>query len=298
MIVRKKATETLTAVELDRGDVLEFTLSDGVVRRMEVISTSAEVILTTLKQLKVPEEGCLTNYRFRCEVRIDGQPLHMEREVATQRSFYDPWEFAGLRIWFDAVSDIFEFLTEEHGECRPRKDVRLALQDARLRVCPERLHPWCPLSEGALRIEDCYRGEDCWLGAYDGAAAHGGLDINHPPGTPLWAPLDIHDHYYFNSLEMGHKNNRWRGIHRWDNGAVWILQAHHMTELTVPEHEPIPKGKQFAKGAGVHSGVVDHSHFVFKIQEEGETILLDPWILFRQMYIDAGQRPGSPERKK
>jgi hypothetical protein len=27
-------------------------------------------------------------------------------------------------------------------------------------------------------------------------------------GTPLWALLDIHDHYYFNSPSMGHNNNR------------------------------------------------------------------------------------------
>lgn len=85
---------------------------------------------------------------------------------------------------------------------------------------------------------------------------------------------------------MGHNNNRWRGIHRWDNGSQWILQAHHMTELTVPEHQQITKGQQFAKGAGVLSGAVDHSHFVFKVYDEGEIVLLDPWILFWQMYRD------------
>jgi hypothetical protein len=129
--------------------------------------------------------------------------------------------------------------------------------------------PWCPLPEGGLRIEDCYRGEDCWMGAYNGASAHGGLDINHAPGTPLRAPIDIDDHYYFNSLAMGHSNNRWRGIHRWPDGSEWILQAHHMTELTVPEHRPIRKGEQFAWGAGVHSGVAHHSHFVFKVHALG-----------------------------
>ena len=85
---------------------------------------------------------------------------------------------------------------------------------------------------------------------------------------------------------MGHNNNRWRGIHHWENGAEWILQAHHMTSLTVPEHRPLKKGEQFANGAGVLSGEADHSHFVFKIHDYGETILLDPWILFWQMYKD------------
>ena len=98
--------------------------------------------------------------------------------------------------------------------------------------------------------------------------------------------MDIDDHFYFNSLEMGHNNNRWRGIRRWANGAEWILQAHHMTELTVPEHQPIRKGEQFAWGAGILSGAADHSHFVFKVHDEGETVYLDPWLLFRQMYLD------------
>ena len=190
-----------------------------------------------------------------------------------------------MQVWLDAVQDIFGFLNEAHGACRPGRHARFALQDAGLGICPEPLHPWCPLPAGGLRIEQSYRGEDCWLGAYNGASAHGGLDINHPPGTPLWAPVDIHDHCYFNSLAMGH-NNRWRGIHRWPDGSAWILQAHHMTALTVAEHTVISKGTQFARGAGVLSGAVDHSHFVFKVADGDGTILLDPWILFRQMYRD------------
>ena len=70
------------------------------------------------------------------------------------------------------------------------------------------------------------------------------------------------------------------------DGSEWILQAHHMTALSVPEHRPVGKGEQFARGAGVLSGAVDHSHFVFKVHDEGETIPLDPWILFWQMYQD------------
>ena len=284
--MERRAKSTLTAVEMDRGEVLDFGLFSGEVVRIELLSTSARVLCTSLTELKVEENGARTDYRFGCVLRVNGCEHVLEREVSTQRSFYEPWEIGGVRIWLDAVRNIFEFLVEAHGECRPRKQARFALQDAALGICPERLHPWCPLPEGGLRIEDCYRGEDCWLGAYNGASAHGGLDINHPGGTPLWVPLDIHDHYYFNSLAMGHNNNRWRGIHRWTDGSEWILQAHHMTELTVTEHEPVSKGEQFAWGAGVLSGAVDHSHFVFKVRDGGETVLLDPWILFRQMYRD------------
>jgi len=32
---------------------------------------------------------------------------------------------------------------------------------------------------------------------------------------------------------------------------------------------------------------VEHSHFAFAVHDEGETLWLDPWILFRQMYRDA-----------
>lgn len=281
-----KAKDTLTAVEMNRGDVLELELASGKAVEVELVSTSAQILRTTLKQPKVEEEAARTDYRFACVLSINGKEHRLEREVSTQRSFYEPWLIDGVRIWLDAVGDIFDFLTESHGECRPRKHARFALQDASLRICPDALHPWCPLPEGGLRIEDCYRGEDCWLGAYNGASAHGGLDINHPRGTPLWAPLDLDDHFYFNSLAMGHNNNRWRGIHRWPDGSEWILQAHHMTGLTVPEHTPLSKGQQFAWGAGVLSGAVDHSHFVFKVHDHGETILLDPWILFWQTYRD------------
>ena len=284
--MKRRAKDTLTAVEMNRGEVEEFEIVSGDVVRIELVSTQARVLRTTLKQPKVEEEAARTDYCFSCVLKVNGSEHVLEREASTQRSFYEPWEVQGVRIWLDAVQDIFDILAETHGECRPQRHARLAFQDASLRICPETIHPWCPLPPGGLRIEDCYRGEDCWLGAFDGASAHGGLDINHPRGTPLWSPLDIHDHFYFNSLAMGHNNNRWRGLHRWPNGAEWILQAHHMTELTVAEHQPIAKGQQFAWGAGVLSGGIDHSHFVFKIHDYGETLLLDPWILFWQMYRD------------
>lgn len=284
--MRHQAKDTLTALEMDRFEVEEFVLSSGRAVKFELVSTKAEVLRTTLKQLRIEEKAARTDYRFTCVLRIDGQEHELEREVSTQRSFYEPWEIAGVRIWFDAVKDIFAFLTETHGECAPRKEARFAIQDATLRICPERLHPWCPLPEGGLKIEQCYRGEDCWLGAYYGASAHGGLDINHPKGTPLWAPIDLDDQFYFNSVATGSKNNRWRGLRRWPNGAEWILQAHHMIELTVPEHIPLRCGQQFARGAGVWVGATEHSHFVFKIHDRGETVFLDPWILFWQMYRD------------
>lgn len=282
----KYAKDTFTPLELNVNDSVDFVLRSGKTVKIKILRTGASVIRTTLKELKVEEIRARTDYEFFCEAEVGKTTVIMRREVSTQASFYEPWTVNGVTIWLDAVDDIFDFLFETHGPCRPKKKVRLAIQDASLGICPEKLHPWCPLPDGGLRIEMCYRGEDCWLGAYHGVSAHGGLDLNHQPGTPLWAPLDIDDQYYVNSLAMGHNNNRWEGIHRWPDGSEWIFYAAHMTSLTVPEHQPLKKGTQFANGAGVYSGDMHHSHFVFKVREDGDTFLLDPWILFRQMYLD------------
>jgi hypothetical protein len=296
MIVPRKAKDTLTAVELFTKDVLEFTLLDGTVRRITVLDTGAEIMETTLEELKVEVNAAVTTYRFWCDIGVDGETHRLEREVGTQKSFYEPWEIAGIRLWLDAVDDIFDFVLETHGFCRlgesrsahqpPRMNVRFALQDASARICPETLHPWCPLPNGGLKIEMCYRGEDCWMGAYNGASAHAGLDINHPAGTPLWAPIDLDTHYLYNRVEHGYNNNRWIGTRRWENGAEWILMAAHMIDLTAPEHRPLAKGTKYANGAGVCSGAAEHSHFIFRIYDYGTIIPLDAWILFWQMYRD------------
>ena len=297
MQIKRTAKDTLTAVEMLHDDVLHFQRLDGSTVAIELKETGAEIVSTTLKTPGAPEPGGMTTYRFWGDFLIDGNPIRMEREIGTQKSFSrQPWETAGVRIWLDAVDGIFAFMRETHGPCRPsicpapgdhpRRHARLALQDASARICPERVQPWCPLPQNGLRIEDCYRGEDCWLGAYDGADAHGGLDINHPSGTPLYVPINLDDQFLYNSVEMGHNNNRWHGIRHWPNGATWILTSCHMNHLTVPEHQPLEAGTQYADGAGVCVGAAEHSHFGFAVFDYGYLIRLDPWILFQQMYRD------------
>lgn len=298
----RKARETLHAVELNHGDGLIFQRADGTTVEVKLIDTGAEVMETDLAEVGVEEPAARTTLRFFAEIEVAGEPHRLAREIGTQASFHEPRAIAGLHIWLDAVDVIFQFLHETHGPCRSNVtarasgpdhfQARFVVQDASLRICPDRLHPWCPLPQDGLKIADCYRGEDCWLGAYHGASAHGGLDINHAPGTPLWAPLDFDDQHYFNSLELGHRNNRWMGLRRWTDGSEWILRAHHMRKPLVPEHAPLARGTHYAEGAGVLSGAVDHSHFSFEVYDRGVLYRLDPWILFQQMYRDAEEDPA------
>jgi len=287
MVIKRKAAETITALEMDAGDVLEFELASGETRRIEFLRSWAQVVETTVDEPKVEKAGAVTNYRFQSTFRIDGHSVTMVRHVSFQESFHEPRELFGMRIWLDCAAEIFEFLTEEHGDCKPKKQVRFAVQDATKRICPELLHPWCPLPGGGLRIENCYNGEDVWMGAYFGAAAHGGLDINHPAGTPIWAPIRFDDNELFATLEAGDNNNRWRAVRRWADGSEWTLQCHHIIRLRVAEHAPIEAGAHVADGAGVLTGSHEHSHFVWRVRDPGgNEVMLDPWILFWQMYRD------------
>ncbi len=281
--IKKKAKATLTPIELDPGEVLVFTLLSGEERRLTLIDTGAAVHTTNKKDTHDEEELGGTLYRFFCNVLIDGRRMKMERYAGADESFAEPYYVNGMMIWFDAVSDIFELIEETHGECRPQKQARFAVQDMSIPICPD-IRPWCPHDELRIRIRECYDGDDCWMGAHHGSSAHNGLDINHPRGTPLFAPIDFDDHYLFDSLENGNNNNRWLGSKDWGNGSVWVLQTHHVVRLLVPEHEPIAAGTHYAEGAGTAVGSHDHSHFLFRIQEDGEEFLLDPWLLFRQIF--------------
>lgn len=319
-IIRLPAKETLTAVEMDHGDELHVALHNGRVVRLELEDSSATIIQ------RVEPGGVI--YQFSLEMRVDGQPMTMRRFVGSQESFYEPYVVSGLRIWPDTALTVFDLIPIRYPrlgnlQCLPRKAVRLALQDATQRICPDPLHPWLDETENTLDIARCYNGDDCYLGAYLGQALHVGLDINHPAGSLLMAPLDFDTQGYFNSLQMGHNNNRWRGIRRWENGDVWALQTHHLIKLLVPENRPLRSGTKYATTAGVHVGSHEHTHFEFKIgrkdpdsplpanpdpasiaypidfddqsqaaQAAPEVLHLDPWIVFWQIFEDRRRQQG------
>lgn len=288
------AKETLTAVEMDVGETIRFTLRDGSVRTFRLEDTRARVLYSNLEPPRQPYIGGYLIYEFAADVVIDGHRFTLRRYNPVQQSFSEPLVINGMRLWLDAVREIGDIVpprTREPDQ-HPRKHARFMLQDATLRLAPERVHAWYPNGENRIEMRDAYIGADAWMGPYFGARGHGGLDINMPIGSPLWAPFRIDDHYYFESLAAGDDNNRWRGTRRWPNGDLWTIQTHHVVDMVVPEHAPIAAGGLYGYTAGVAYGLVPHSHFVFKVGEGGAQLQLDPWLLFWQIFEDNRDRSG------
>lgn len=314
------AKDTLTALEMDQGDELVFQLKSGRVVHLLLEDTHAVTIE------RVEPGGVI--YTFGARIRVDGQSLTVRRYVCCQECFYEPFVINGVRIWLDTVKDVFDLIPIRYPrkgnlQCLPRKHARLALQDMTLRICPEQTSPWIDDGRTQLNVGHCYNGDDSYLGPYLGQACHVGLDVNHNAGSILAAPITLDTHAYFNSVEAGDNNNRWRGIRRWANGDVWALQTHHLIELLVPPNRPLKKGSRYATTAGVWIGSHEHTHFEFKIgrparmgpdvpqgdpnsiaapidfddssehtQSSPEVLHLDPWIVFWQTFEDKRLRDG------
>lgn len=278
-VVDRIAKDTITPIELDIGDTLNFKLRNGQVRKISLVSTEAHIV-------KYPE------FSFSAKFDIDGTTYTITRYVPGQKSFYEPTVVNGVRIWLDAVSDMFKddggwmVNKDEPLPCKPKRKARLVVNDVTDRICPEKIIWWYPQSGEQINANECYDGNDVWLGPYGGNKAHGGLDVNMKNGTFLYAPINFDDQYYFNSLAKGDDNNRWRGVRRWPDGSVWRLQSHHLNKLFVAENQPLAKGTKYASTAGVKVGGIPHTHFAFRIFEQGEDYLIDPWIFFWQTIKD------------
>jgi len=296
LTLRRRAKSTLTPFGLNYGDTLIFILRDGREWEMTLKDASAEVIGRSYDTYGYRddshERGDISAYAFSCEVEINGRIQHLRREVGTQASFYEPWVVDEVRIWFDAAACAFRAAGGFIGEkdwlagyiCKPAHQTRFAIQEASLPICPEPLHPWYPNKTGRIDIHDCYNGEDCWMGPYNGGSAHCGLDINMKAGTVLSAPISLDDHCLFNAVASGYNNNRWWGVRRWPDGSEWRLQSHHLIEMLVPQRTPLPRGTPYAATAGVRVGAHEHTHFMFQVIEEGGTYWLDPWIIFWETF--------------
>jgi hypothetical protein len=314
------AKDTLTAAEMNNGETLQFKLKSGRTFHLTLDDTEAAIIE------KIDPGGIV--YTFSARVRVDGEAMTLRRYVCCQECFYEPYVINGVRIWLDTVKEVFDLIPIRYPrkgnlQCLPRKSARLALQDMTMRICPDKTHPWIDDGRERLNVGDCYNGDDSYLGPYLGQACHVGLDVNHKKGSILSAPIVFDTHAYFNSLEAGDNNNRWRGIRRWPNGDIWALQSHHLIKLLVPPNKPLETGTPYATTAGVHVGSHEHTHFEFKIglpqqnrpdgsagdpdsiaapidfddesvltQVNPEVLHLDPWIVFWQIFEDCRRRDG------
>jgi PKD repeat protein len=286
----REAKSTITPVEMNIGDILEFKLKNGEVRTIKMEATNALVLMTNLNKLLTYQKGGGTLYHFTCKLNIDGHSMQLERYVGTQESFYEPYVINGLRIWFDGVAAIIDngIVSETHGKCKPGKAARFGISDMTERICPERVYSFYDNPSSFIRISDTFNGDNCWMGAYNGYEAHGGLDVNQEPGVPNYSPIAFDNQFFFNSLAKGDNNNRWRAIRKWENGDEWIVQNHHVINLFIPEHTPVKAGAKIIEASGVNSRQVQHAHYVFRLNSplEEEEILLDPWILFWQAFED------------
>jgi hypothetical protein len=301
VILDRKSKNTLTPFGLKIGDTLRYGLAGGASWEMTLLETSAAVLASDYAAYNYRdgghESGDISAYGFSCVVRVNGHERELKREVGNQQAFYEPVCVDGVNVWLDAAACAFKaaggFMFEKDIRssyiCKPDQAARFAVQEAGRSICPEPMRPWYPNSAGRLDSRQCYNGEDCWMGPYGGAAAHCGLDINMPAGTVLTAPLDLDDHYLFNTLAAGFNNNRWRGVRRWAGGVEWQLQAHHLVDMLVPERTALKAGAAYATTAGTAVGRHQHTHFMFKVSEHGGEYWLDPWILFWQIFRDGGR---------
>ena len=57
MSICLEARLTLTALEMDRGEVIHFRLRDGSIRTLELLETSARVLFTTLSKERIEQRG-------------------------------------------------------------------------------------------------------------------------------------------------------------------------------------------------------------------------------------------------
>jgi hypothetical protein len=294
MIIHRNAKPTLTPIELDAGDTLRFVLADGTPWEMTLRATSAKVLerATPAYQDGGHYYGDIKVYGMTAVVEVNGREHVLERQVGSQASFYEPWEIDGVRVWFDAAACAFihpprrsdgiihEKDWEHRQICSPSRAARLVVQQADRPIAPEPVGKWFEDQKPVPDIRECYMGEDCWMGPYNGGAAHCGLDINMPKGTILTAPITLDDQYMFNHLPAGSRCGRWRGKRRWPDGSDWIIQSHHLIDILVPERAPLQRGTPYATTAGTAVGLVPHTHFMFRVIEQGGDYFLDPWILF------------------
>jgi PKD repeat protein len=306
----RKAKETITPVALNYGEVLRYTRNDGIALTIELKSTSAKILYTNRDKIPRDESGndrgnmyrARLLYEITADILVNGLPMTMRKYVGSQESFYEPYVINGVRIWFDAVSDLFEedggFLNTYRGgagliiDGKPNKKARFVLHDMSSRICPGDIKPWFIdgedmddnfiYKENFIDIGRSFNGDDCYLGAYLGGEAHGALDVNMALNSVMYAPFDLDNQ----------EGIRAEGTKTWPDGAVWAINTGHIIEKYVPDNTPVKAGTPYGKGARRGCWWHPHAHFGFDIIESGVEHTIDPWIIFWQLFEDNKKREG------
>ena len=306
-IYNRNFKETMTPIELDNGESVKYTRSDGSTLTLELVSTSANILFTNRD--KIPDSEPTDNrgnkyrarllYEFTCEVKVNGVPMTMRRYSGSQESFYEPYVINGVRIWVMGVKAIFDeyggFLNtaRRQGSAIPDKDARFVLHDMQYRICPGDLHPWFIdgddrndnfiYKHNFIDVGRSFNGDDSFMGAYMGIESHGGLDMDMAQNSLIYSPFDLDTQ----------RGIRASGTKTWPDGSEWRINTGHMIEKYIPDNTPVDGGEVLALGARRSCWWHPHSHFGFQIFETGILYNLDAWSIFWQLFEDNKKRDGT-----
>lgn len=312
--VTLNAKETITPVELNYGDRVKYRRIDGNELTIELVNTSANILFTNKNKISPDESGndrgnlyrARLLYEITADVLINGFPMTMRKYIGSQESFYEPYVINGVRIWFDAVSNLFEqdggFLNTARSASGRKnlilddgtvnKKIRFVLQDMTKRICPGEIHAWFKddqerddnfiYKENFIDIGRSFNGDDCYLGAYLGGESHGAIDVNMTMNSLMYAPFDLDTQ----------EGIRGAGTKSWPDGSVWAINTGHIIEKLVPDGTPVRGGIPYGKGARRGCWWHPHAHFGFEIIENNVRYDIDPWIIFWQHFEDNKKKDG------
>lgn len=316
--LKRVAKETITPIELNHKDIIQYQKLDGEILTIELISTDAKIIWTNRDKIPKDEpaytmQGTMYGeqkdrvyrnpvrarlmYEMSCELMINGVLMNMRRYVGSQEALYEPYVINGVRIWFTGVQKVFEeyggFLTTRRIDHNtPGKHARFVLHDMTQRICPEEIFPWFKDGEDRddnyiyednfIDVGRAYNGDDVHMGAYMGFDSHGGFDVAMSKKSLMYAPFNLDN-------QSGIRGD---GTKKWSNGSEWRISTGHIKEKLVPDNTPLKGGKAYGIGAALVFGERPHGHFGFEIIEEGISYDIDPWIIFWQLFEDNKKRDG------